>query len=263
MQYKLAVIGNPINHSLSPIIFKLFAKITNINLTYSKILANDKNDFKNKVAQFFQNNGYMLNITSPFKHEAYLLAKHSSDISRKSQTANTLYLKNNQLYADTTDGRGLCKDLIINNIELLHKNILIIGSGFVVESIIPDIMDYNLNALDILARNYNRVNYIINKYNINLYNKQVKYDIIINTTPNIENNNLFREIINNINSNSIIYDITYNNTNNYLQNLLKINHLNLLYLNGIGMLLEQARINFINLFHTTPNLTINKLKKFI
>ena len=64
MKYKLAVIGNPIEHSLSPKIFKLFTQNTAINLQYDKILATNKNDFMFKVYEFFQNNVLFNNFIS-------------------------------------------------------------------------------------------------------------------------------------------------------------------------------------------------------
>jgi shikimate dehydrogenase len=249
MKYKLAVIGNPIEHSLSPKIFKLFTQNTAINLQYDKILATNKNEFVLQVSEFFQNNGFMLNVTSPFKHEAYLIATYHSELSTITKTANTLYLLDNMIYADTTDGRGLCNDLINNKINLIHKNVLIIGSGYVVESIIPDLTGANLNSLDILARNKLRTDYIIKTYNLHNYVDNKIYDIIINTTPNNATNKLLPIVIQNIDKYTVFYDVSYNHIDNYFMQLAQNNQLYPHYLGGIGMLVEQAKINCEKFFN--------------
>ncbi|MBY0379878.1 MAG: hypothetical protein K2P99_05700, partial [Burkholderiales bacterium] len=126
--YKLAVIGKPIDHSLSPSVFQYFSKQFNINLTYDKIIAQNPNDFNKIVYTFFHNNGLALNITSPYKHEAFLSTQIHSSRASFCKTSNFLYLNNDkQIVADTTDGIGILTDIENNNKQTIkNKHILII-----------------------------------------------------------------------------------------------------------------------------------------
>lgn len=252
--YKLAVIGNPINQSLSPLVFKLFSEQFNIDLSYEKIFAQDTNDFKHVVDSFFTNGGLALNITSPYKHEAYLIAKQSTTRTKFCKASNFLYLDNNKhIIANTTDGIGLINDLEDQNQQvLLNKKILIIGSGFVLDSILLDLISKNPHSIAILARNKSRVDFLQKKFGVDSHNKNGIYDMIINSVPNVPENNLFEDI-SNIKDGSFCYDLTYHHTKTlFLQSMNNLNP-HTVQQDGLGMMVEQAKIAFTQLFGKTPN----------
>ena len=110
MTHRFAVIGNPIAHSLSPIIHQCFAKQVNVQLTYEKIQADDPT-FEEVVSDFFAQGGKGLNVTLPFKQRAFVMAQQFSLRCKMAGAANTLWVESNQLHADNTDGVGFIRDL--------------------------------------------------------------------------------------------------------------------------------------------------------
>lgn len=262
--HNLGVIGNPIEHSLSPKIFNLFALQFGISLNYEKILVKDKEHFSQTVNDFFKNDGMALNITSPFKEEAYLIAKNHTARASFCRASNFLSLdKNKEILADTTDGIGLVKDLEVNNSTCLkNKKILIIGSGFVLDSILLDFIVKNPSEVSILARNEDRVNFLHSKFGTNTFNPTSSYDIIINSSPNTDSNTLFSQIIN-VENTQLCYDLGYSPTATLFLNTVQHLNSNIILKNGLGMLVEQAAVAFTKLFNKTPDTlkVINQLKE--
>jgi shikimate dehydrogenase len=251
--HHLAVVGNPIEHSLSPVVFDLFAKQLDIELVYRKILARDEIDFNLQVSQFFASGGMALNVTSPFKQNAYAISEIHTSRAGFCKASNFLSLNSSQqIIGDTTDGIGLVTDIIYNkHQELAYKNILIIGSGYVLDSILLDIIPHNPLCIDILARNKDRVKFLHNKFATGIFNVQKEYDIILNTTPNSPDNLLFNQL-RFINDNTLCYDMTY--AKSLFLNIMHILNPNIRMCNGLGMLVEQARVAFIKLFGKNPNI---------
>ena len=101
-----AVIGNPISHSKSPLIHTEFAKLTNQKLIYTAELV-EPGQVEDFVKSFTSNNGKGLNVTVPFKLDAFQLATDLSKRAQRAGAVNTLTLKHNRIFGDTTDGTGL------------------------------------------------------------------------------------------------------------------------------------------------------------
>lgn len=251
--YQLAVFGNPIEHSLSPVVFDLFAKECNISLNYERILAIDEDDFATKVTDFFLNGGTAVNVTSPFKQSAFLFSKKHTIRSGFAKASNFLSLDNSEIIADTTDGIGLVTDILSNKkLELAYKNILIIGSGFVLDSILMDIIPNNPASIDILARNQDRINYLTSKFATGSFDHKKHYDLILNSSPNSTENKLFSQITQ-ISDNTFCYDLTYSAQKGlFLTHMEQVNPLSR-GCNGLGMLVEQAKVAFVKLFAKQPN----------
>jgi len=255
MMHKLAVVGNPIEHSLSPRVFNSFARQFNINLEYGKILAHDAEDFNNKVRAFFDEGGLALNVTSPFKNEAYEVGDKVTSRSSFCKASNFIRFIDNQIISDTTDGIGLVDDIKLNrNFSILNKKILIIGSGFVLDSILLDIIAENPLQIDVLARNEERINYLTDKFGIGRFDSTIEYGIIINSTPNVPDNNLF-DLVKKIKPQSLCYDLSYTKPNYFLPKIEQLQS-DVKYYNGLGMLVIQAAIAFNKLFDHQPNIAI-------
>lgn len=260
--YRGAIIGNPIEHSLSPAVFDMFSKESGINLTYDKVLATDTTSFNRVVADFFNNGGTVLTVTSPFKQDAYNLANVATARSKFCRAANFLRLNGSgQVVADTTDGTGLLRDIEQNyKVKLANKNILIIGSGFVLDSILLDLIVANPLSIDVLARNKDRIGYLVDKFGINGFSPDKKYDIILNTVPN-SSDNILLEQITKINSDAFCYEMAYSDfANNKFHKYIKVINSNTKVVSGIGMLVEQAEVVFKTLFNYSPK-TIDVIKK--
>ena len=141
--YKLGVIGNPIEHSLSPKIHNFFAKYLNIDIEYEayQVLPENLDTF---IKNFFKNGGDGLNVTLPHKINCLSSADELSETAHQIGAANTLTYdkKTKKIYADSTDGKGLVEDLI----EQVRAgkgfgNILILGAGGSAQSVIPALIN--------------------------------------------------------------------------------------------------------------------------
>lgn len=150
MAQYFAVVGNPIDHSLSPVIHQHFAQQTNIQLTYQKIKA-DESSFEQQITTFFAQQGRGLNITLPFKQHAYALAQQRTPRCNLARAANTLWMHAGQLYADNTDGIGLVRDLR-RHLVLSGKRVLIIGAGGAARGIVPPLLEHELATLVVANR---------------------------------------------------------------------------------------------------------------
>jgi len=140
MADRYAVMGNPIAHSLSPQIHAQFAKQTGQDIAYEALLATE-DGFAQAVADFKQAGGKGLNVTVPFKQEAWSLADELSERAQRAGAVNTLSLDGEQIIGDNTDGVGLLRDLIVNHdVTLKDKKILILGAGGAVRGVLVPLL---------------------------------------------------------------------------------------------------------------------------
>jgi shikimate dehydrogenase len=137
-----AVIGNPIEHSRSPEIHAAFARQTGEPIEYGRILGS-LDDFAGDVRRFLAEGGRGLNVTVPFKEQAWRLADELSPRAHTAGAVNTLIrLENNQLRGDNTDGIGLVRDLSVNQgFRFAGKRILILGAGGAVRGIMRPLLE--------------------------------------------------------------------------------------------------------------------------
>jgi shikimate dehydrogenase len=126
---RYVVFGNPIGHSKSPLIHRLFAEQTAQQLDYSTSLA-PLDDFSDFARAFFLE-GRGANVTVPFKEEAFRLAHSLTARAQRAGAVNTLSkLADGTLLGDNTDGAGLVRDLTVNaGFSLKDKRILLLGAG--------------------------------------------------------------------------------------------------------------------------------------
>lgn len=150
---RFAVIGNPIEHSLSPFIHESFAKQVGVQVQYDRILTFSDN-FSTTLYEFFKQGGTGVNITLPFKETAYLLVENCTARARDAGAVNTIYLdKQGHLYGDNTDGIGLRRDLEKNlRVNLNDKKILLIGAGGAAKGIAGALLCGNPYSLTIANR---------------------------------------------------------------------------------------------------------------
>ena len=126
---KYAVIGNPVAHSKSPQIHTAFARATGQSLGYERLLA-PRDGFTATVAAFAASGGQGLNVTVPFKLDAYALAVARSARAQLSGAVNTLKRVGEGWHGDNTDGPGIVRDLEHNlGLVLAARDILVLGAG--------------------------------------------------------------------------------------------------------------------------------------
>ena len=150
---RYAVFGNPIAHSKSPQIHTLFAEQTSQSLIYTAELA-EIGQFEQAVKNFISNGGKGLNVTVPFKEDAWTCAAQHSERAQRAGAVNTLkLLDDGRLFGDTTDGIGLVRDLMQNHgVPIKDRRILLIGAGGAVRGVLQALLEQQPASLLIANR---------------------------------------------------------------------------------------------------------------
>jgi len=241
MYCRFAVVGNPIAHSLSPVIHQCFAKQTNVLLIYEKILA-DKQFFELQVTDFFSQGGKGLNITLPFKERAFALAQRSTARAQLAGAANTLWMNDRQLQADNTDGVGLIRDLT-RYLTLQGIRILVLGAGGAARGMMHPLLENNPAALVVAVRNVAKAaDFQVDFPQIrcvHFNNIAEEFDLVINATSASlagEFVSLPRECMS---QKTLCYDLAYKQQGStvFVQ---YARDLGCTAVDGLGMLVEQA-----------------------
>ncbi len=129
MTDRYAVLGNPIGHSKSPLIHGLFAQATGQDIGYTAI-DTPLDRFNETVLAFRAEGGRGVNVTLPFKLQAFEIATEPSERARLAGAANCLKFEGDRILADNFDGVGLVNDLQRNlGCPLAGKRVLLLGAG--------------------------------------------------------------------------------------------------------------------------------------
>jgi shikimate dehydrogenase len=151
---RYAVVGNPVAHSKSPLIHAAFARATRQALRYERLLA-PLDAFAATVERFAQDGGKGLNVTVPFKLEAFRVAHEVSARARLAGACNTLKRVDGTWHADNTDGAGLVRDLTVNlRVELAARSVLVLGAGGAARGILRPLLGEEPRALTISNRTF-------------------------------------------------------------------------------------------------------------
>jgi len=138
---RYAVIGNPVAHSKSPFIHAEFARQTAQDLVYERILA-PLDRFASAVEDFRAEGGMGLNVTLPFKLEAFRLAAECSARAQEAQAVNTLKFEGSAAYGDNTDGVGLVRDIRVNlGFHIEGRDVLVMGAGGAAQGALGALLD--------------------------------------------------------------------------------------------------------------------------
>lgn len=243
---RFAVVGNPVDHSLSPVVHASFASQFGINLTYTK-LKGDEHDFENQVHSFFAAGGQGLNITLPFKERAFDMADVTSARCSEAGAANTLWMKQGELHADNTDGVGLVRDLTRYR-SLKNQSVLVLGAGGAARGIVGLLLAANIKALHLVNRDRYKAQ-VLQELFEDIYVETFEsldgkgIDIIINaTSAGLKDNRLNLPPFLWMNS-PFCYDLTYNisEATPFVATALA-EHCEAC--DGLGMLVEQAAESF-------------------
>lgn len=153
---RYAVIGNPIAHSKSPWIHARFAEQTGEPITYEAILA-PVDEFAAQVEAFFASGGGGLNVTVPFKLQAFELARANlSPRARAAGAVNTLWMQDGALHGCNTDGVGLLNDLRRLGARLAGARVLVAGAGGAARGILLPLIEAGCASIDIANRTPSR-----------------------------------------------------------------------------------------------------------
>ena len=223
----LALIGDPVSHSLSPIMQNAAIQYLELDLIYLSIPCKNE-DLEIVINSLKKFNCKGLNITIPFKEKVFNYCNEISPVAKKVKAINTLKLKENKYWIGTnTDIDGFIYPL--KNLDLKKKTSIVLGSGGAARSVIEGLINLKLSKITIISRNKNSLNKLIANFeneikiegivdtNIKVVNLIKETDLIINTTPvgmhKTTNDNELpfgQNIWKNINSKTIFYDLIYN-----------------------------------------------------
>jgi shikimate dehydrogenase len=152
---RYAVIGHPVAHSKSPWIHAEFARATGQDIDYGRIDA-PPGGFAAAVEAFRASGGKGLNVTLPFKEEAFALCAESSARARAARAVNTLAFRDT-LFGDNTDGTGLVRDLAQNlHVEVKGRRVLLLGAGGAAQGVVGALLEAGAAALVIANRTASR-----------------------------------------------------------------------------------------------------------
>jgi len=224
----IALIGNPVSHSLSPIMQNAALQYLGLDLIYIAIPCKDE-DLELVLNSLKKINCKGLNITIPHKEKVFNFCSEISPIASKLKAINTLKLNLEKEWSGTnTDVEGFIYPL--KNLNLTKKKSIVLGSGGAARSVIQGLINLNFSTISIISRNKSSLDELIKNFGDQIQiqgllsndnraqNLIEETDLIVNTTPvgmntykDEENRLPFGENFwRSLNSKSIIYDLIYN-----------------------------------------------------
>ncbi len=250
MTKNFIIIGNPVSHSLSPILHNYWFKKYKIDAKYSLFNADEK-DLK-EVAKKIRNkeiNG--ANVTLPFKQKIIPYLDQLINDAKLTSSVNTIFLdENNSIIGENTDVFGIQAAYLkeINNIE--KKNALVIGAGGVSSSIVFSLKKSNVKNISIINRTHDKSLFLKKRYNFlnvlqwkNLKKEINNFDIIINATSlGLKDGYNFDFDFDNVKNDLIFIDTIYNPLETKTLKFLKNNKIKTF--NGLEMFIYQGQKSF-------------------
>ncbi len=189
MTDRYAVIGNPIEHSKSPLIHQRFAELTGEDIAYTRLLGSI-DDFGGDVRRFLAAGGKGLNVTVPFKEQACALADELSPRAEMAGAVNTLIVGERGLRGDNTDGIGLVRDLRDNHgFDFSARRVLLLGAGGAARGVLQPLLDTGPGHLVIANRTASKAESLAARVNSTRVSARgldelegERFDLIINAT---------------------------------------------------------------------------------
>jgi len=252
-----AVVGDPIAHSKSPLIHRLFAEQTGENLVYEAILIDsEQQPFDYAVDQLKQKGYKGLNITVPYKLSAFEYADDITPRAKVAQAVNTFcFQEDGKTLGDNTDGMGLVNDIQKNaQRPLKAQSILILGAGGAVQGVLQPILEQAPTQIHLANRTAPRAQNLAKRFADMAHCPltgsgwsdipQQHWDIIINGTAASLEGKLLPVSPELIGPNSLVYDMMYAAEPTIFLNWAQQHQPNCQIADGLGMLVEQAAESF-------------------
>ena len=209
---KYLVVGNPIEHSLSPKLHNFWIKKSSIDAIYEKKKLN-KDEFANLISEVRKKNIHGINVTVPFKKDIISHLDQLSLESENTQSVNTIYLDNNKTIGHNTDIEGFERSIKDLQIKTANKKILILGAGGVVPSIIFALNKMNVAEIMISNRTKSKaedLNNLFKNLKVIDWGEVPEFDIIINATSiGLKIDDKLDLDLSKIGKNKFFYDVIY------------------------------------------------------
>ena len=261
MKKNFLVIGNPIEHSLSPKLHNYWIKKYKIGEDYEKKLL-DNSEIENLILSIREDKIYGANVTVPFKKMVIPFLDELSEEAKISQSVNTIYKKDNKIIGDNTDIEGFKLSIEKTGQEIKNKKALILGAGGVVPSIIIALKKMKIKKIYLsnrtelkaieLKKNFPEIEII-------KWGDTLNFDIIINATSiGLKEEDEININYQQISKDKFFYDVIYNPPEtSFLKNAKKYGGITK---NGKMMFIYQAQKAFFIWHKVVPeadNETIN------
>ena len=258
---KFIVVGNPIEHSLSPLLHNYWIKKNGIDAIYDKQKLN-KDELEQNILQIKEKKISGINVTVPFKKAIIPFLDELSIEAESTQSVNTIYLRNNKVIGHNTDIFGFEISIKKSKYNLIDKEVLILGAGGVVPSIIFALNKMKISKIKISNRTKDKaenLKTIFKNLEIIEWGEVPKFDMIINATSlGLKKEDKIDLDFSSTSKNKFFYDVIYNPIET---NFLKIGKsLGNITLNGKLMFIYQA-LSAFNIWHgLKPDVDENIIK---
>ena len=258
---KFLVIGNPIEHSLSPTLHNYWIKSNGIDAIYLKKKI-DESELEKIVLDVKQKKIGGVNVTVPFKKTIIPFLDKLSIEAESTQSVNTLYLKDNKVIGHNTDIIGFQTSIEKSKYNVSNKEILILGAGGVVPSIIFSLNKMKASKIKISNRTKDKAENLKKLFkNIEIieWGEVPNFDMVINATSiGLKKEDYINLDFSLTSKNSFFYDVIYNpGETNFLKKGKKMGNITL---NGKLMFIYQALYAF-NIWHEIkPNVNEDVIK---
>ena len=266
----LGIFGNPVSHSLSPIMHNDWFAKYKLNNLYVAFDVLPKN-LKSVVEAIRTLNILGVNVTVPHKVEVMKYLDNIDVAAKNIGSVNTIVNKNNKLYGYNTDWQGFVTDLKSKKIDLKNKSVLVIGAGGAAKAILYALMKLKAKKVYLSSRTFAKAKIVAKKYKkvsvIDINNIPADFlnniDCLVNcSTCGMKKDDKLPFIIKEFNKKIVFYDIIYNKETPFKKFATKNK---IKYFSGEGMLIYQGAVSFekwTNIFPDTKN-TLNLIKKFM
>ena len=218
---KFLVVGNPIEHSLSPTLHNYWIKSNGIDAIYEKKKINE-NQLEQIISQVRDNKIKGINVTVPFKKTVIPYLDELSSEAQNTRSVNTIYKKDNKIIGHNTDIFGFETSIKKVKYYLENKEVLILGAGGVVPSIIFALNKMKVSKIKISNRTKNKAENLKEYFkNIELteWGEVPNVDMIINATSiGLKKEDVMKLNFSLMSGNKFFYDVIYNpNETNFLK----------------------------------------------
>ena len=210
---KYLVIGNPIEHSLSPKLHNHWFKKNNINAIYNKKQINEI-EIKDIISELRNERINGINVTVPFKKSIIPFVDELSSEANNAQSVNTIYKANNKVFGHNTDISGFELAMRGKSYDIKNKKIFILGAGGVVPSIILALKRMGVDKIILSNRTKKRAEKLKKTFpylEILNWGEMPEFNMIINATSlGLNKEDEIKLDYNSIGSNKLFYDVIYN-----------------------------------------------------
>ncbi|MGQ0651628.1 MAG: shikimate dehydrogenase [Betaproteobacteria bacterium] len=244
MPERYALIGNPVAQSKSPWIHQRFARAARQDMEYGLIEA-PLDRFVETVEAFRDSGGRGLNVTLPFKEQAFAWCRETTPRAARAEAVNTLMLDEQR--GDNTDGIGLVRDVTVNlGVPLAGKTVLIMGAGGAARGVVPALLESGVRRVVLANRTLGRAEAVAARFHLvdaRTFESLAaeRFDVIVNATSAGLSGEVAGLPSALLGSGVLAYDMTYGSATPFLAAARRAGAQTS---DGLGMLVEQAAESF-------------------